>query len=132
MEDAISEIQNPPSKNNISIFSIIQLLIMLYIGCDAGKEIYDLLKVGSLSWVDLLKIIIDGLVFIGMLLTAYGIFKDNDYLKKGFNLFLYGCLGLLIILVLDLIKNGFSFGSLCELLIICFISYIIYIQIPRI
>ena len=105
---------------------------MLYIGCDGGKEIYDLLKAGSFTFVDLLKIVIDGLVFIGMLLTAYGIFKDNDYLKNGFNLFLYGCIGLLIIWVLDLLKNGFSFGSLCELLIICFISYIIYIQIPRI
>ena len=132
MEDAISEIQNPPSKNNISICSIIQLLIMLYIGCDAGKEIYDLFKAGSFSLIDLLKIIVDGLVLIGMLLTAYGLFKDNDYLKKGFNLFLYGCLGLLIIWVLDLIRKGFSFGSLGELLIICFISYIIYIQIPRI
>ena len=70
MEDAMSEIQNPPSKNNISIFSIIQLLIMLYIGCDGGKEIYDLLKAGSFTFVDLLKIVIDGLVFIGMLLTA--------------------------------------------------------------
>ena len=132
MEDALSEIQNPPSKNNISICSIIQLLIMLYIGCDAGKEVYDLFKAGSFSLVDPFKIVIDGLVFIGMLLTAYGIFKDNDYLKNGFKLFLYGCLGLLIILVLDLIKQGFSFGSLVELLIICFISYIIYIQIPRI
>ena len=110
--EAISEIQNPPSKNNISICSIIQLLIMLYIGCDAGKEVYDLLKAGSFSIVNLIKIVIDGLVFIGMLLTAYGIFKDNDYLKNGFKLFLYGCLGLLIILVLDLIKQGFSFGSL--------------------
>ena len=132
MEGAISEIQNPPSKNNISICSIIQLLIMLYIGCDAGKEVYDLFKAGSFSWADLVKIVIDGLVFIGMLLTAYGILKDNDYLKKGFNLFLYGCLGLLIILVLDLIRQGFSVGSLVKLLIICFISYIIYIQIPRI
>ena len=132
MDDFMNEIQNPPSKNNFSIYSIIQLLIMLYIGCDAGKEIYDLFKAGSFSFVELLKIFIDGLVLVGLILSAYGIFKDNDYLAKGFILFLYGCLGLLTIWVLNLIKKGFSFGSLLELIIICFISYIVYIQISRI
>ena len=133
MDGVMNEIERPPSKNNLSVCSIIQLFIMLYLGCDAGKEVFDLFKAGGFSFVGLLKIVIDGLIFVGMLVAAYGLFSEkSESLKTGFALFFYGCVGLLIVWVLDLLKNGFSLGHFIELLIICFISYVLYVQIPQI
>ena len=133
INDTMREFERPPSKNNLSIYNIIQLFIMLYLGCDAGKECFDIFKFGSFSFVDLIKIVIDLLIFVGMLIAAYGIFIDkSDSIKTGFLLFFYGCIGLVIIWILDLIKSGFSFGSLIELLFICFITYILYKQISYI
>ena len=63
INDVMREIERPPSRSNLSIYSIIQLLIMLYLGCDAGKEVFDIFKFGSYSWIELLKIVIDLLVF---------------------------------------------------------------------
>ena len=133
INDVMREIERPPSRSNLSIYSIIQLLIMLYLGCDAGKEVFNIFKFGSYSWVDLLKIVIDLLVFAGMLIAAYGIFADkSDSIKTGFLLFFYGCIGLIIICILDLIKGGFSYGPFIEILFICFIAYILYKQISYI
>ena len=133
MDGVMNEIERPPSKNNLSVYSIIQLFIMLYLGCDAGKEVFDLFKVGGFSLVGLLKIVIDGLIFVGMLVAAYGLFAEkNDSLKTGFALFFYGCIGLLVVWVLDLLKDGFGWGHFIDLLLICLISYVLYIQIPQI
>ena len=133
MSDIMNEIERPPSKNNLSVYSIIQLIIMLYLGCDAGKEVFDLFKAGGFSFVGLLKIVIDGLIFVGMLVAAYGLFGEkSDSLKIGFALFFYGCLGLLIVWVLDLLRDGFGWGHFVDLLVICFISYVLYVQIPQI
>ena len=133
MEDFLDEIKRPPSKNNLSIYSIIQILLMAYLTCDAIKEICDLFKVGGFSFVGLVKIVIDGLIIVGMGFAVYGFFSRADEgLKQGFTLFLWGCIGLLVIWVLDLLKDGFGAGSLFELLLLCYITYVIYVQIPQI
>ena len=133
MDGVMNEIERPPSKNNLSLYSIIQLFIMLYLGCDAGKEVFDLFKTGGFSFVGLMKIVIDGLIFVGMLVAAYGLFSEkSESLKTGFALFFYGCVGLLIVWVLDLLRDGFGWGHFIDLLVIGFISYVLYVQIPQI
>ena len=133
MDGVMNEIERPPSKNNLSVYSIIQLFIMLYLGCDAGKEVFDLFKAGGFSLVGLVKIVIDGLIFVGMLIAAYGLFAEkHDSLKTGFALFFYGCIGLIVVWVLDLLRDGFGWGHFIDLLVICFISYVLYVQIPQI
>ena len=133
MDGVMNEIERPPSKNNLSVYSIIQLFIMLYLGCDAGKEVFDLFKAGGFSFVGLMKIVIDGLIFVGMLVAAYGLFSEkSESLKTGFALFFYGCVGLLIVWVLDLLRDGFGWGHFIDLLVIGFISYVLYVQIPQI
>ena len=133
MDGVMNEIERPPSKNNLTVYSIIQLFIMLYLGCDAGKEVFDLFKAGGFSFIGLLKIVIDGLIFVGMLVAAYGLFSEkSESLKTGFALFFYGCVGLLIFWVLDLLRDGFGWGHFIDLLVIGFISYVLYVQIPQI
>ena len=123
----------PPKKNNFSIWDIIELIIMSIIGLMAGKELYDIFKLGTFSFIDLLKIFIDGLIFIGIIITIYGFFREeNKYLKGGFLLFLIGLLGVLFLFILDIFKGGFRIGYFIEFLLYLLFAYIIYIQYPNV
>ena len=136
MEDIdgiMRQIERPPSKYNLSIPAIIQIILMLCAGLSSGKDLFDIFKYSHFSIIDLIKIVVDGLIFIGFLLAAYAFFVDNnDHLKKGFLLFLFGLIGWLVICILDWFRSGFGFGSLIEFLIFCCLAYIIYIQCPHI
>ena len=133
MDGIMRQLERPPSKNNLTVYSIIQIILMLCIGCSSGKDLFDIFSYSKFSIIDLIKIVVDGLIFIGFLLAAYAFFVDNsDHLKKGFLLFFFGLIGWLIICILDWFRSGFGFGSLIEFLIYCFLTYIIYIQCPHI
>ena len=105
---------------------------MLFIGCEAGKDLFDLFKFGSFSIIDLIKIIVDLLIFVGFLIACYAFFKDDEAsFKTGYSLFLFGLMGLLILYVLDWFRKGFSFGSLIEIIIYSIIIYIILRQLKK-
>ena len=131
--DVMRELERPPSKYNLSVLSIIQSIIMLYIGFDSGKEVFDLFKIGGFSFIDLLKLIVDGAIFVGMIIAAYGMFTEkSDSMLSGFKLFFLGCLGLIFIWILDTVKGGFRLGSFIEILFICFVTYVLYLQMQHI
>ena len=123
-------LERPPLKNNLSILTIIQIIIMLYIGfVGAGSNLLGIFKNGSFSIVDLINIIIDGLLFVGICLATYGFLKEEENkTKNGFLLFFYGLIGLLIMIILGWFKDGFGLGSFLEFLIYGFITYIIFVQ----
>ena len=130
----MGNLSRPPSKNNISIWNIVQIIIMAYLVWCSGKEIYIIVFGGKgFTFIEILKIMIDGMVFIGFLFSAYGAIKNESYIyKKGFQLFILGCLGLLLTIINEFIKSGIIFGSLIKFLLICFIVYASFIQLPYI
>ena len=133
MENTMRELERPPSKNNLTVVNIVQLIIMAFIGIEAGNGLFKIFKIGNFSVIDLIKIVVDGLVLVGVLVSAYGLFTDkSDSMKTGFTLFFFGMLGFLVLYVLDWIRGGFGVGSLLEFLLDAFITYVIYIQTPHI
>ena len=129
INNTMRELERPPSKSNLSLMNIIQLVLMLLIGLKAGKECYDIFSIGKFSFIDLIEIVIDLLVLVGCCLGAYGLFKDeSDKLKMGFMLFFYGLIGFLIVYVLGWFKKGFEFGSLLNVILFGFVAYVLYIQ----
>ena len=133
IENVTRDLERPPSKNNLSIANIIQLLFMLFVGYEAGKGLFDLFKAGRFSIIDLIKIIIDLLVLVGFVLSGYGLFTDkSDTMKTGFVLFFYGMLAVMIIFIVDWFRGGFGFGSLSEFILYAILTYVIFIQIPHI
>ena len=133
VENTMRDLERPPSKNNLTVVNIVQLIIMAFIGFEAGNGLFKIFKFGHFSVIDLIKIVVDGLVLVGVLVSAYGLFTDkSDSMKTGFTLFFFGMLGVLVLYVLDWIRGGFGFGSLFEFLLDAFIAYVIYIQTPHI
>ena len=133
VENTMRDFERPPTKNNLSILNIIQLVIMAFIGIEAGNGLFKIFKFGHFSIIDLIKIVVDGLVLVGVLVSAYGLFADkSDSMKTGFGLFFLGMLGYLVLYILDWIRGGFGVGSLLDFLLDAFITYVIYIQTPHI
>ena len=129
-QNLMRELERPPSKNNLSFLSIIQIIIMLFIGFEAASNLLSIFKIGSFSIIDLIKIVVDGLLFVGICLATYGFFTDDSgKTKNGFLLFWYGLTGLLIIIFLELFKDGFGFGLLIKILLYGLVIYVIFIQI---
>ena len=129
VESLIRDLERPPTKDNKTVVNIIQLIIMLIIGLDAGKDLFDVFKFGSFSFIDLVKIVVNALLFCGLCLVGYGYFKDErGPSKNGFLLFISGLIGELIIFVLDWLRGGFGIGSLIEFLFIGILAYILFIQ----
>ena len=129
VESLIRDLERPPTKDNKTVVNIIQLIIMLIIGLDAGKDLFDVFKFGSFSFVDLIKIVVNALLFCGLCLACYGYFKDErGPSKNGFLLFISGLIGELIIFVLDWLRGGFGIGSLVEFLFVGIFAYILYYQ----
>ena len=129
VDSLMRELERPPTKDNRTIVNIIQLIIMLIIGLDAGKDLFDVFKFGSFSFIDLVKIVVNGLLFCGLCLAGYGYFKDErGPSKNGYMLFIFGLIGELIIFVLDWLRGGFGIGSLVEFLFVGILTYILFVQ----
>ena len=129
----MQDLERPPTRNNLSIVNIIQLILMLYLGCLGGYNLFSVLSQMKFSLSNLLEILIDSLLFIGICISFYGIFVDNTgYQKGGFLIFCSGCAILLIKIIVDWFKSGFSFKSLIDLIISLFMIYIIIKQIQHI
>ena len=133
MENAMTNFERPPSKNNLSISNIIQLVFMLFIGFEAGKGLIDLFKAGSFSFIDLIKILIDGVIIVGFVLSGFGLLADkSETMKTGFVFYFFGLLAMLLIFIFDWLRGGFGLGSLIEFILYAILTYVIYIQIPHI
>ena len=129
----MDDLERPPTRNNLSIFNIIQLILMLCLGCVAGYNLFIILIQFKFSLSNLIEIIIDALLFIGFIIGIYGLWIENDgYLKGGFSIFCLGCLILLIKIIIDWVRSGFTLSSLFEFLILLFLTYIINKQIQHI
>ena len=45
-QNLMKELERPPSKNNLSLLSIIQIIIMLFIGFEAVINLLSIFKIG--------------------------------------------------------------------------------------
>ena len=136
MESSSRGWERPPTKNNLSIYNIIQLIAMFLVVYLEGKEIYDIVikfQFQNFSFFNFIKLIINALVLIGFFLSGIGLLKDNmDFMKTGFILFFFGLIGEILISLYDRVKKGINYLSFMELLLYFVLTYVIYVQIPHI
>ena len=125
-------LERPPNKNNLSIYNIIQILLMIILGSLSGYKLLDVIFNRKISSSILLLIIIYGTIFIGFILSCYGFIADkNVNLKTGFLLFFIGSLLLIIKEIIEIIKLEFDFITFCELIISMILCFVIMKQIQH-
>ncbi len=124
-------LERPPNKNNLSIYNIIQIILMIILGSLSGYKLLDVI-LSKNSFSILLLIIIYGTIFIGFILSCYGFIADkNVNLKTGFLLFFIGSLLLIIKEIIEIVKLEFDFITFCELIISMILCFVIMKQIQH-
>ena len=129
----LHNLERPPSRNNLSVYNIIQAILMICLGLSAGYNLIILFREFSFSKSELFSIFIDTLIFVGLCLSCFGFLKENNkYLKGGFILFWLGCILLLLKIIIAWFLKGFTFSSLIPLLIVFLLVFVISKQIQHI
>ena len=128
-------IYNPPSKSNMGLFQIIELVIMGACGILCGVGLYDLLQVRDLDSVYLiLSIVADVLIVAGLVLVLWGLFcGTSNQVRSGIICFVIGSIVFAVYIVLYGVQaKSVRFMEIIDVIILVFISYVLWIQASRI
>ena len=127
--DSLGDLERPPSKANINVWTVIEICIFVFLGVGSMKDLFDAFGSGfKFSVVDLIKICIYALLAVGFCFAAYGFFQNtHQHIKTGLLCFAAGLLGKAVFIFFHIL-NGFGFGSLIELLLVLAFCYILYLQ----
>ena len=129
----LQSLERPPKINNLSIQNIIQIALMLILGCWSGYNLYEQFSPFKLSIWFVFLIIIYGSIFGGMIFGFYGMLTEkNANMKTGFSFFWLGCILLLIKDIIEFLYDGFNYKPFFELLIAMLLGFVIMKQIQHI
>ena len=132
-EDFLQSLERPPNIENLSLKNIIQIVLMLCLGCWAGYNLYEDIFQGKFSLFVLFQIIVYGLLFLGFLFSFFGLFLEkNANMKTGFLLFYLGCILLIIKAICECFTSQFNFIFIIELVISLLLGFVIMKQIQHI
>ena len=130
---ACGELERPPSRSNMSLWAIIELVCMGVCGILCLVEIIDIFKTNKSMdvWL-ILKLIVDFLVVIGLCLVVYGLFcgMSANPIRSGILCFVIGCILELVILIYSLVATNaqLTFYGFCYIVLLVFLAYILWIQ----
>ena len=129
------ECYQPPNKTSLGLFQIIELIIMAVCGILCAAELIDLFNSNLKNETIYLILIIvaDVFVVVGLVFVIWGLFcGTSNNIRTGIVCFVVGCLCLVVKTIL-LIVNGHSISAweLCHLILLIFISYVLWVQASR-
>ena len=126
----------PPNKSSLGLFQIIELIIMAVCGILCAAELIDImnsdLKHETVYLV--LLIVADVFVVVALVFVIWGLFcGTSNNIRTGIICFVVGCLCLVVKTIL-LIVNGYKISAweLVHLILLIFISYVLWVQASRV
>ena len=128
------ECYRPPSKTSLGLFQIIELIIMAVCGILCGAELIDLFNDKTPGTVYIiLTIVADVFIVVGLVFVIWGLFcGTSNNIRTGIICFVVGCLCLVVNTIYGLFNNrGLSAWELCHLILLIFISYVLWVQASR-
>ena len=122
-------LDSPPSRHNMSLFAIIELVIMGVVGVICLVELVHVLQNGNFKYwgiIEYLKVVVDALIVIGLVLILIGLFcSPSQYqIRSGILCFCIGAILSIVITVL-IIMDGKNQDQM--LYNICYIVCVIII-----
>ena len=130
------DLDYPPSRHNMNLFAIIELVIMAVVGIMCLIELVDTINYSNPKYwtiIEYLKVVVDALIVIGLILILIGLFcsPSQRQIYTGVVCFLIGTI-LAIILTVLLIREDRTNDSLgyniCYIIFLTFLAYILWKQ----
>ena len=128
-------IYNPPSKSNMGLFQILELIIMGVCGILCGMGLYDILKYDSkVSTYLILCIVADVFIILGLVLVLWGLFcGTSNQVRSGIICFVVGSIIFAVYIILFGIKEKeTNIYTIINVVALVLVSYILWIQASRI
>ena len=128
-------IYNPPSRSNMGLFQILELIIMGVCGILCGMGLYDLLRYDSkVSTYLILCIVADVFIILGLVLVLWGLFcGTSNQVRSGIICFVVGSIIFAVYIILFGIKEKeTNIYTIINVVALVLVSYILWIQASRI
>ena len=125
----------PPSRSNMGLFQILELIIMGVCGILCGMGLYDLLRYDSkVSTYLILCIVADVFIILGLVLVLWGLFcGTSNQVRSGIICFVVGSIIFAVYIILFGIKEKeTNIYTIINVVALVLVSYILWIQASRI
>ena len=129
-------LDSPPSRHNMSLFAIIELVIMGVVGVICLIELVHVLQNGNFKYwglIQYLKVVVDALIVIGLVLILIGLFcSPSQYqIRSGILCFCVGTI-LSIVITILIIMDGKNqdqmLYNICYIVLLVFLAWILWRQ----
>ncbi len=130
------DLDSPPSRHNMSLLAIIELVIMGVVGIMCLIELVDIINgVDPKYWglIIILRLVVDALIVIGLVLILIGLFcsVSQSQIRSGILCFCIGTIISIVITVLVIIRKEEKdrlFYNICYIILLVFLAWILWRQ----
>ena len=131
------DMYQPPTRSNLSLFNIIELVIMLVVGILCAIELVDILQnIKTIQVYGVLTLIDDILVVVALIYIVVGLFCGLSNYQIKWGIFLFACAGILAMVIIVLEINGSSgknvWIKILQFILYLFLTWILWNQAARI
>ena len=127
----------PPSRNNLTIWGIIELIIMAICGLLCAAELIEFFNTEGhyrTSIVLILVIVADVFIVLGLCLIIFGLFcsPSQSQIRSGIICFVVGAICFAVAIVYSAIQSGHIYlTQILHVILLAFLAYILWIQAGR-
>ncbi len=130
------DLDYPPSRHNMNLFAIIELVIMAVVGIMCLIELVDTINYSNPKYwtiIEYLKVVVDALIVIGLILILIGLFcSPSQYqIRSGVLCFCIGTIISIVITVLVIMNKQNKdrlFYNICYIILLLFLACILWRQ----
>ena len=107
------DLDRPPSRQNMSLIAIIELVVMLCVGIVCGLDLVDLFDVNRWELWEILRAVRDALCVVGLVLIIIGLFFSiSQYqIRSGILCFCIGAILSVVIMVFMLLDKNTYYSN---------------------
>ena len=138
MSSCASELDKPPTRNNMGAVQIIELVAMGVVAILCGIDFFNMLNLKHWDFFVVLALIIDGLIIVGLVFIIIGLFFNGGLRKIQIGLYCFfgGAIIDVVIIVYFLIKFSDEVGNwlvnLFKAILLAVLAYFLWRQAKNI
>ena len=130
------DLDSPPSRHNMSLLAIIELVIMGVVGIMCLIELVDIINNSNPKYwglIIILRLVVDALIVIGLVLILIDLFcsVSQGQIRTGILCFCIGTIISIVITVLVILRKEEKdrlFYNICYIILLVFLAWILWRQ----